>query len=77
MSDRKNRENAVKQQESSGIFAEIDARDVIAVIGLVLLSAGFYQIYWPAALIVPGGILCWYAFVLLRQSSSDRNGPTE
>lgn len=49
-----------------GIFGQIDARDVIAVIGLSLLSAGLYQIYWPAALIAPGAILCWYALVALR-----------
>lgn len=39
----------------------IDARDVIAVVGLVLLAVGLYQVYRPAALIVPGALLTWFA----------------
>lgn len=39
----------------------MDARDVIALIGLVLLAAGLHHVFEPAALIVPGAILTWYA----------------
>ena len=35
----------------------MDLYDGFALIGLGLLSAGLYFVYWPLALIVPGVIL--------------------
>lgn len=39
----------------------MDARDLIAVIGMALVAGGLYLIYPPAALVVPGAILTWVA----------------
>ena len=46
----------------SGLFAfmrrlQLDKRDIVFFVGLLLLVAGVYLVYAPAALIVPGVIL--------------------
>jgi hypothetical protein len=46
---------------ASTIYAQIDARDVILVIGLTLLSAGLAQVSVPAAFVAPGAILTYVA----------------
>lgn len=35
----------------------MDRFDIVALIGLALLAAGLYFVYWPLALIVPGVVL--------------------
>jgi hypothetical protein len=42
-------------------FAEIDARDGVLAAGLVLLSAGLYQVWIPGAFIAPGVVLTYVA----------------
>lgn len=39
------------------LAAQIDPLDVIAVVGVAMVSAGAWMIYPPAALIVPGIVL--------------------
>ena len=41
----------------AAIRAPIDTHDVFFVIGLGLLAAGCFAVYWPLGLIVPGAIL--------------------
>jgi hypothetical protein len=41
--------------------AQIDARDLVLVVGLGLLSAGLYQLFVPLAFIVPGTVLTYVA----------------
>lgn len=42
-------------------FLDIDLRDVHAYAGILLIAIGCYQVYPPAALIVPGGMLFYIA----------------
>ena len=42
-----------------GLAASV--RELVLVVGLLLLSTGLAQIYRPAAFIVPGAILIWLA----------------
>lgn len=37
----------------------LDKRDLTFFMGLLLLTAGAYFVYAPAALIVPGALLVW------------------
>ena len=39
----------------------LDLRDAHAYAGIILMSVGFYLVYVPAALIIPGVILLWLA----------------
>lgn len=55
----------------------MDARDVIAIIGLLLLAGGLYFVFWPLALLVPGAILCWYGFVALRATGAVKPDQTD
>lgn len=41
--------------------AQVDARDMVLVLGLGLLAAGLYQLSPPAAFIVPGMVLTYVA----------------
>lgn len=41
--------------------AQVDARDLVLALGLGLLSAGLYQVFVPAAFIVPGAVLTYVA----------------
>lgn len=43
------------------IQEHIDARDVHAYTGILLIAAGLAHIYWPASLIVSGAILLYLA----------------
>lgn len=40
-----------------------DARDALAFVGLVLLGAGFWAVWQPLALIVPGAVLIYAAVI--------------
>lgn len=42
-------------------FAAIEARDAVLGLALLLLAAGFWMIWSPLALIVPGAILALVA----------------
>lgn len=53
----------------------IDTRDVIALVGLVLLGAGLYFVYWPAALIVPGAALVWKSLFPRGNHDEDKPNP--
>lgn len=39
----------------------LDRRDVLVLVGLGLIAIGCWCIYWPAAFLVPGAVLLWYA----------------
>lgn len=39
----------------------MDLRDLIGLLGLVMLGAGFYYIHPPLGLIVPGALITWKA----------------
>lgn len=41
--------------------ANVDARDLVLAVGLGLLAAGLYQVYPPAAFIMPGAVLTYVA----------------
>ena len=41
--------------------AQVDARDLVLAIGLGLLAIGLYQVFQPAAYIVPGAVLTYVA----------------
>ncbi len=43
------------------VAGAFDLRDFHAYAGIAMLSAGFYFVYQPAALIVPGFLLFWLA----------------
>jgi len=53
----------------------VDARDVIAVIGLALVAAGFWPIYPPLSAIVPGAVMIWYALFALRGLNDTNDHP--
>ena len=58
------RQNEIENEiEKSKEKFSIDAHDVVALAGLAILIAGIFLIYRPAALIVLGGLLMYYAFV--------------
>lgn len=42
---------------ADGAFSFMDTFDALGIIGLVLLAAGLWFVYWPLALIVPGAVL--------------------
>lgn len=44
-----------------GIAQYIGVRDVILLVGLTLLAFGCWLAWEPAAAIVPGAVLTWYA----------------
>jgi hypothetical protein len=54
----------------------VDAVDVVAIAGLVMLVAGIALIYRPAALIVLGALLLFYAFVISAKPKAQA-GPRE
>ena len=43
------------------VAANVDARDIVLIVGLGLLAVGLYQVFPPAAYIVPGAILTYVA----------------
>lgn len=55
----------------------IDWHDILLVAGLVLVGFGLGYIYWPAALIVVGGILLVVAIVSawMRGRNGNANKP--
>lgn len=46
---------------ASFVYAQIDARDIVLAMGLMLLAVGLYRVYAPAAFIVPGMVLTYVA----------------
>ncbi len=46
---------------SSALFAAFSLRDLTLYAGLGLAAYGFYQIFPPAAFIVPGAVLIYVA----------------
>ncbi|UFW75185.1 hypothetical protein [Bradyrhizobium sp. WU425] len=54
--------------------ANIDARDVMLVSGLVLLAVGLWQVWPPAAFIVPGAIVSAVAIFAGRINGSAGEG---
>ena len=50
-----------------GIKKAVDLKDCAAFAGLSLLGIGLGVIYWPAALIVVGGILMYLAWAGVRR----------
>ncbi|MCK1503103.1 hypothetical protein [Bradyrhizobium sp. 188] len=61
-----------KVLSSIGIWARanIDARDVMLASGLALLAGGLWQVWPPAALIVPGAIISAVAILAGRINGS-------
>lgn len=55
--------------------SRIDPLDLVALVGLVLLSGGIWWIYKPAALIVVGVVLLFYAFFIARASIDPKKIP--
>jgi len=43
------------------VAANVDARDLVLAAGLCLLAVGLYQVFPPAAFIVPGAVLTYVA----------------
>ena len=56
---------------ASFVHAQIDARDLVFVVGLLLLAAGLYLIFAPAALVVPGAILTYVALFTTAPKADD------
>jgi hypothetical protein len=51
--------------------SSVELVDVIAIVGLVSLVGGIGWIYKPAALIVLGALLLFYAFVVSLKPKAD------
>lgn len=51
----------------------MDARDILATVGLVLLAAGSWAVYPPAGLVVPGAICCCWAFRPPTRSTTNKS----
>jgi len=49
-----NARHEIKQASSK---LPLNGRDVVGGVGLIMLGAGFYLVYPPLALIVPGALL--------------------
>lgn len=62
-------------EASKGKFT-VEGVDVVAIAGLVLLVVGIALIYRPAALIVLGALLLFYAFVISAKPKAQA-GPRE
>lgn len=43
------------------IRRSIDRRDALVFLGVGLIAIGCWFVYWPAAFLVPGAVLLWYA----------------
>lgn len=43
------------------LAANVDARDLVMIAGLALLAIGLFQVFVPAAFIVPGAVLTYVA----------------
>ena len=43
------------------ISISLDRRDVLVLVGLLLIAIGGWFVFWPAAFFVPGAVLVWYA----------------
>lgn len=46
---------------AAAIAAQVEVRDVVLGIGLVLVASGLWMVWAPAALIVPGAVLTFVA----------------
>lgn len=53
------------------LAANVDARDLIMIAGLLLLAIGLFQVFVPAAFVAPGAIL---TYVALRGGSTPQSG---
>ncbi|EJN11837.1 hypothetical protein PMI42_04852 [Bradyrhizobium sp. YR681] len=58
----------------SWLARTFDVRDVMLTIGLLLLAGGFYLVWPPAALIVPGAIVTAVAVFASRINSHAEEG---
>ena len=56
------------------IRATFDRYDVIAALGLALLSAGLVWVWWPLALIIPGALLLVIGVIGAALGGSNRRG---
>ena len=51
--------------------------DVVALVGLGLVGAGLWFVYWPLALIVPGAGLVVVGILGARNAGSEGRGDTK
>ena len=52
----------------------MDRWDVVALVGLGLVGAGLWFVYWPLALIVPGAVLVVVGILGARNAGSEGRG---
>ena len=52
----------------------MDRWDVVALVGLVMVGAGLWFVYWPLALIVPGAGLVVAGILGARNAGSEGRG---
>lgn len=57
---------------AGALHRNIDARDVIGLLGLVLLGAGLALVWPPAALIAPGVVLIYVAIFGVKADGHSR-----
>lgn len=51
-----------EHEEGDDQRSSLSRFDILALVGLLLLSAGAFWIYAPAGLVVPGVVLLWFGF---------------
>lgn len=51
-------------------------KDIIACLGVLLITLGLYFIYWPIALIFTGAIFTTYALVATYQEGLEQDEDT-
>lgn len=45
-------------------------KDLLAVIGLLLILIGFYVIYWPISLVIAGSFILGYSLITVYKEES-------